>query len=639
MGENLFSSNGFISSGNWSPGGLSSGFPSPWLDMASLAMPETIQYALRWTEFLTMANGTYFRALDRVLAYFITDIEIRDVTDDKEKQNIYDFLTNPAGIDILNDIHVAGMNYLVYGNDFSSVTMPFRRYLVCPKCSFDLPLKIVYETSDFKFKWDNFEFTAYCPRCNFKGKWLYRDRRTGEADKIKLKHWSPHEFDILWCPRTDNVDFIWKIPEDYRRMIKEGKLHHLENADREIIECVRDNKHLKFEKGVIHHMKEPTLAGIRNRGWGVSRVLTNFRQAWYVQVLHRYNEAIALDYVIPFRLITPAPGPGSGDQARDTLLNLNMGNYTAQIQRMIAQRRKDPATWHTLPFAVQYQAIGGDATQLAPRDLLDQGLEILLNNIGVPVELYKGSLQIQSAPTALRLFESSWSHLVHNLNSYVAFVMRKLSQLMNWENATARLQKVTHADDLQRQMAKLQLMMGGQLSKQTGLRTVGEDYFDEVKRQMEEQQFEAEEQSRMEKEMTQAATMAEMAAPPQQMGGMPPGVGGGMPPGVGTPTGNAVANMMAQQPTMMNKPTTPQEMMQHAHLRAQQILTMPESQKDSELIQLSKIDPMMHTLVSDQLSKIKRQAQLAGGAMLLAQQYGKIASVLDGLKDDKPENK
>jgi hypothetical protein len=84
-------------------------------------------------------------------------------------------------------------------------------------------------------------------------------------------------------------------------------------------------------------MKENTLAGVRNRGWGISRVLSNFRQAWYVQVLHRYNEAIALDYVIPFRLITPAPGPGSADQARDALLNLNMGGYMPQIQRMLRE--------------------------------------------------------------------------------------------------------------------------------------------------------------------------------------------------------------------------------------------------------------------------------------------------------------
>jgi hypothetical protein len=55
------------------------------MDMASLAVPQTMQYALRWCEFLAMSNGTYFRALDRVLSYLITDIELSDVEDDEEK--------------------------------------------------------------------------------------------------------------------------------------------------------------------------------------------------------------------------------------------------------------------------------------------------------------------------------------------------------------------------------------------------------------------------------------------------------------------------------------------------------------------------------------------------------------------------
>jgi hypothetical protein len=56
---------------------------------------------------------------------------------------------------------------------------------------------------------------------------------------------------------------------------------------------------------------------------------------------------------------------------------------------------------------------------------------------------------------------------------------------------------------------------------------------------------------------------------------------------------------------------------------AQQILGMPESQKDSELIQLKKSDPTMHSLVKSQIEDIRRQAQTAGGAQVMAQQFGK----------------
>lgn len=628
--DGVIGQSGMFSGSSWSMGSNGgSGFPDPFMDMASLAMPETVGYALRWCEYLMFANGTYFRALDRVLSYFITEIELDEIDDDEEKERIEDFMHNPEGLDILDDVHTAGLNYMVYGNDFSSIIMPFRRYLSCKKCHLELPLKNVFNISDFKFKWNDYNFNAFCPRCKYQGPWDHVDRRSGETGPVRVKHWSPHEIDLLWDPYTDDVNYIWKIPEDYRKMIREGHLFHLERANWEIIECVKNNTHLRFDKDVIYHMKENTLAGVRNRGWGISRVLSNFRQAWYVQVLHRYNEAIALDYVIPFRLITPAPGPGSADQARDVLLNLNMGGYMSQIQRMLRQRRRDPASWHTLPFPVQYQALGGDATQLAPKDLLDQGLEVLLNNVGVPVELYKGSLQIQNAPGALRLFESSWSHLVHNLNGYIAYVMRRVCQLMSFERATAKLMKVTHADDLQRQMAKLQLMMGGQVSKQTGLRSVGINYFDETRKQMGEQKFEAEMQNELQEDLEQQGQMDQMGQQQNQMagggapsaGGMPPPQGGDPSQGGGLPPGSA--GVMAGQPTIPNKPTTPEEMLGKAQQLAQQILSMPEAQKDSELIQLKKTDPTMHSLVKSQIEDIRRQAQTAGGSMLMQQTFQK----------------
>ena len=618
--------NSFIASGFWTPTAAQS-FPDPFMDIASLAMPETMMYALRWCEYLMFANGTYSRALDRVLSYFITDIEVGGIEDDKAKQDIKDYLYDE--IDILDDVHTGGFNYMVYGNDFSSVLVPFRRYLNCRRCGFELPLKTVATVDDFKYRWNDFEFHAFCPKCQYNGVWNHVDRRSGEDGGIKVRHWSPHEIELLWDPYTDDIDYIWKIPEDYRKVLREGHLYHLERANWEVIQAVKNNSHLRFDKDVVYHMKENTLAGVRNRGWGISRVIANFRQAWYVQVLHRYNEAIALDYVIPFRLITPAPGPGSGDQARDALLNLNMGGYMGHIHRMLRQRRKDPASWHTLPFPVQYQAIGGDATQLAPRDLLDQGLEILLNNVGVPVELYKGSLQIQSAPAALRLFESSWSHLVHHLNGYIKFIMNRLGIALNWEKATAKLTKVTHADDLQRQMSKLQLMMSGQASKQTGLTSVGLDYFDELRRQMEEQKYEAEQQENLTEDMNQAATMSQMGQPPQQ-GGDPNaggGAAGGAPPaGGGDPAAQAASQVSSQQQTLMQKPTTPQEMLGKAQQLAQQILGMPEGQKDSELIQLRKNDPVMHSLVTSQIEDIRRQARTQGGSQLMQQQFGKQGS-------------
>lgn len=612
-------------------------FPDPFCDIASLSMPESIQTALRWTEYVMNANGPYRQAVDRVVSYFITDVEIYDIgentTGREEKEKFQVFLEDT--LSIKNVLHSVALDYMAYGNSFTSLLVPFRRYLSCKKCGLEMPLDRVYNSDKCAFKWQDFQFHATCPNCKYVGPWRHIDRRSGNADQINVKRWSPHEIDIIWDPYTNACSYVWKIPQDYRALIKEGHLHHLERASWEVIQAVKNEQNLMFDKDVIYHLKEDALAGMRNRGWGISRVLTNFRQAWYYQILHRYNEAIALDYVVPFRVITPMPRGGDA-QSADPVHTINLSNFSSRVQAMLRARRVDPARWNVLPFPVDYKALGGDASQLAPRELMDQGLETLLKCIGMPVELFNGTLTFQAAPAALRLFEANWSHLPHNLNKFLTNLTTDVARVMSWEPVGAKLQRVTHADDLNRQMAKLQLMQGQMISKTTGLKSVGVDYEEETKRMLEEERIYADEQQRIQKEMEQAQQMQDLSQSgdmSQNMGqagagatGMPQGGGapvpaaGGAPIGPGQPT--AVDQFIMQRQNAPNIPRTPEDLQQQAQLIANQLLSMPEPQKDSELIKLKRGDATMHALVSSIIDDIRQQARTQGGAMVMAQQYG-----------------
>lgn len=636
LGSGLAASSGWMSP-------MSETFPDPFMDMASLAMPETMQYALRWCEFLFMANGTYRQAIDRVLSYFLTDVEIDSVSDD-EREKWSDFLQET--IDIRNVLHVVGLDALCYGNSFTSVLPSFRRYLSCNACrQLELPLGEVYNNPTFNFQWIDYSFRATCPRCKQSGEWSRIDRRGGMNSEFRVKRWNPHEIEILWDPYTDSTAYIWKIPDHYRKVIREGRLYHLERADWSVVEAIKSGSHFRIADGALHHMREDALAGVQNRGWGISRVLSNFRQAWYVQVLHRYNEAIALDYVIPFRVITPVPGDkGNGT---DPAVNANLGQFMGQVRSMLRRRRRDPAAWHTLPYPIQYQAIGGDAKNLAPKELLDQGQETLLNSIGIPAELYRGTLQIQAAPAALRLFEASWSTLPHNFNTFLRFLVRRVAQLLSWEIPGVRLARVSHADDLQRQQTRLQLMASGLVSPITGLKSVGLEYSDEQDKLMEANKIQAKAQAKLQKEMDQASQMEQMVmlppgqqpgapgAPPGAPGAPPGGAPGGAPPAGGAPQGGgapagpmgqAAQSVTAQLPTDPNTPVTPEDLWSRADYIAKQLAGMPESQKDSELIKLRKMDPTLHQLVKAKLADIKNQARLQGGNMVMAQQFGKTAA-------------
>ena len=617
-------------------------FPDPFCDIASLHMPESIQAALRWCEFIMNCNGLYRQAVDRVVSYFLTDIQVEDEgrsslsQEEKEKYEL--FFNSTLGIK--NELHSVAMDYLTYGNSFTSLLVPFRRYLSCKRCGLEMPLSQVYNKPACGFKWQNFEFHATCPNCKYVGQWTHIDRRSADSSDLKIKRWSPHEMELLWDPYTNDVRYVWRIPEDYRTLIKQGHLHHLERASWEVIQAIKNNQNLMFDKDIIFHLKEDALSGLRNRGWGISRILANFRQAWYVQILMRYNEAVALDYVIPFRVVTPAPRGGDG-QSSDPVHTINLGNFTARVQGMLRARRSDPARWNVLPFPIQYQALGGDASQLASKDLLEQGFDTLLKCIGMPVELFNGTLSMQAAPAALRVFEANWAHLPHNLNRFLAHITKTVAAVKSWEPARITLMRVTHADDLNRQMAKLQLMMGQQISKSTGLKSVGLDYSEETKRMLEEEKLYAEEQTRMQREMEQAQQMDTLSQSADMMGGMGnPGAGatgmpGGQPQGApqqgGQPQGvppqpgpppDPVDQFMMQRQNSPNVPRTPEDFQAQAQLLAQQILALPESQKDSQLIKLKKADPTMHALVRSIINDIRQQAQTQGGAMLMQQQYG-----------------
>ena len=627
-------------------GGMSDDrFPDPFCDVASLSMPESIQTALRWCEYILNANGVYRQAIDRVVSYFITDIEVTDVGDktigQEEKEKYRIFLEDTLGIK--NILHSVALDYLTYGNSFTSLLLPFRRYLSCNNCQLEMPLEKVHNSTQCAFKWQDFKFHATCPNCKVSGVWRHIDRRSGDDQGVLVKRWSPHEIDILWDPYSTECQYVWKIPEDYRNQIKAGHLHYLKNASWEVIEAIKDGKNLMFDKGVLHQLKEDGLAGMRNRGWGISRVLTNFRQAWYVQILMRYNEAIALDYVVPFRVITPAPkggDPASGDPVH----SINLSSFSSRVQQMLRARRSDPARWNVLPFPVNYQALGGDANQLAPRDLIDQGQETLLKCIGMPVELFNGTLTLQAAPAALRLFEANWGHLPHNLNRFLRDLVDNISRTMSWEPVSAKLTRVTHADDLNRQMAKLQLMQGQMISKTTGLSSVGLDYEEETKRMLEEEKIYADEQARMQVEMQQSQQMQAMSQPADMLAGagdtgsgatgMPPGqpgaapAPGGAPPAPGQPpmpgqaAPSAVDQFLMQRQNSPNVPRTPEEMQTQAQLIADDLLAKPESLKNSELIKLKRTDVTMHALVTSMIDDIRQQARSQGGAMVMAQQYG-----------------
>lgn len=581
-------------------------FPDPFLDYSGLYTPRNLRSMLRWCELMWAHNGTYRMALERVVAYFITKVDILE-TSDVTKKRYQDFLNNTLNIN--SQLRNVGLDFIFYGNSFTTIYVPFKRYLRCKRCKLDRPIEKV------PYVFTNYKFHSNCPKCNYRGEFDLIDRRTTEPDKFKIVRLSPHQMILLFHPLSHSVSYLYRIPEDFKGQIRRGTPFYVQHTPWEFIEAIKENQLFQFNDDVIFHMKEDTLAGLLNRGWGIPRALSNFKQGFYIQVLKRYNEALALDYIVPWRVITPAMPPGPLGKV-DPLLHANLGDFASRIRGMIAEHRRDPLAMHSLPFPITYQVLGGEAKTLAPHELLTVGLDELLNSVGVPAELYKGTLSLQAMPTALRLFEATWPHLVSGFNNWLNWLMKHLSDTFNWEKAEAKLVPVTRADDIEARTIRLQLSAANKISDSTALAPFGIDVREEIRRMFEEQKILQEEQEKFMREQQEKQLMEQrVAETAARRAGLPaiqgvPGPQGGMVGPMGAP-GSGQGGM-----------TTPGDILQQADQLAQQLLAMPEGERRRQLNQIKRSDETLHAVVKQKLQQYRTQARSVGQDMVLQQMIG-----------------
>lgn len=620
----------------------------PYRDLASQVLPTTIPGALKWAEFIALRNGIYIEALRRIVSYCTTDLDVLSnpdgsLTTDKERRTRYLNIFGPEMLDIAQQTRQFALDLLIYANVFISVHTHHQRYMTCPKCGFEAPFENVYNQDHFKFTWRNFEFCAQCPHCKYTGPWRVNDRFSKRPEDLFIKSWIPHQMKLITSSFTGRSKVLWKIPGDVRRKIQQGNFLELLEQPLGVLQAVKTNSDFMFDDECIKHFKEPSLSGIRTEGWGIPRTVANFRETWYWQTIHRFNEIIATQFLIPMRVISPPPGGDKGGLT-DQQLGVGLGGFTRNIRKMIDGYRKDPGMIGISPAPIQYQTLSGDANQFMPREQMEYALSTLLGSIGIPVEMYQGTMQLNVAPMALRQFESTWGWLISEENKFANFVAKRVAVLLNDTPVKVQFARITHADDMNRQYAKMQLMANGLISKTTGLASVGIDQQEEARKMMEEDRDMAELQQKAQEDMENEQMFDQLVPTGQQrmmmniqqqqmMGdpnggmGMPAPPPGGMNPGqpMGMPSmGGGMSpldQMIAQWQTMPT--TTAQDMESKADTIAQQIASMgPGPDRGRALRKLKQQDPTIHPFVKAKLEQMDREMAYQGKQMMAQQQMG-----------------
>lgn len=610
--------------------------------MASTALPRTIDEALDWSEFIYNTNGVYRSALKRIAAYCITDIEVvpakaATANLDKEKRERYVKLFTSNSLDAKRLGVEFAVALLVYGNVFVSMHTRFTRYLECPKCHAIVSYTIAMENSSLNLVVEDNKFKCTCPSCRERGGFTPSDEYSEKPEDLYVRFWNPHEIEIKYDRFTGDSTVVWKIPNEYKQQIKSGDLEAIATCPLDVLKVIQEDSDLRFNKRVILHSKEGALPGIKADGWGIPSIIPNFRAAWYWQLIHKYNEVFATDFIMPTRCLSPAP---QGDIPTDPLFGSGMDKFIVDMERMIHAHEKKPTAWMISPYPVQYQTLGGDAAKFLPREQLEHGKATLLSSIGIPVEMYDGTMQLQSAPCALRLFESNWSWVISALQRFLQFMADRAAFYLNEDPVALRYKRISHADDMSRQQSLLQLGGSGALSQTTMLGSLGIDKQEEMRLQLEEDRANAELQEEQQSDLQTMQMFKEMvpngvqtglqnyqATQQQQMGpppgggaappaGMPPAGGGGMPIGGGMPPagmtmggGDPIDQMIANAGTL---PTdTPDDLVAKAQTLCQQVL-QAGPQRPAFLRKLKSKDPQIHALVKSLVEQNDNQAKMQG---------------------------
>ena len=582
----------------------SSKFPDPFLDIASTYVPRDIIRMFEWSEALYYNQGTYRSASRRVVRYFLTDLVFDEVSNDTTREEYRSLFEDD--LKIITALAEIGDNYIAYGNVFVSLYFPFRRLLTCPEC------RTVYEAEKFPYNFKTSptpHFEGHCPKCDYEGTFKREDVRSTERDRLSIRCWDPKRIRLRHHPVSGRTQYFYEPDSRLVEFVRSNKRFYINDLPWDMLEAFAPGSAgqaplYEFSPGYIYHLKEASLAGVDIKGWAIPPMLPNFKLAYYIQLLHRLDEAIAHDYILPFRIIFPktAASPSMG---MDSLMSTNMDRFASRVQAIVSEHRKDPTTVHTAPMEVGYQAVGGEGKQLTPKESMEYATDELLNAVGFPADLYHGSLSIQAFPVALRLFEKTWSSLVGGYNDVLQWFSDRVSRHFGWDPAKVSLRSVTLADDIERKALAFQAAAGMDISKATAYRPLGIDFLQEQRAVVEEQK---------EIQRLQQEAMEEAEASQFQMGGG----GGGDPNAPGGAPG-----------------ATPGDVHEQARELAHQlVIQTPETLRRGELLKIRNSNPTLHALVLQEMNNLRQELSRQGQAVMIEQE--KQASFDGKSADDLP---
>lgn len=576
-------------------------FEDPFLLPSSNSIPTELQSALDFCLYLYYLNPLYRRASIRVVSHFVTDIEfVGKAGDQKERDDLKSYLIDK--LDLFGTLLEVGQEWSCYGNCFLRLHLPFDRVLIDHRNGKYKEYAISMFGSDVKYDYKSMKYDVPDPTTMDKPKEKrvrikldFVDRPSRDKDRVKLRKIDPRQIVLQHSFLSGKTQVLYRFEPEFVTLIRNSVMYQVNETPMSMLKAIALEQDFLFNEGQVFHFRAPTITGVSNFGWGMPETIANYRHIHQLQVLRKIDEVVGLDYMLPFRLFSPV----ASTQANDPMNYMLLSRWGNEIKEIIKRRRTDPFAMHALPFPVTYQEFGAQGKSLAPKELVEYHNNALLDAMGYPAELFKGSLMVQQVPTTMRLFENSFHFIHQGFDNILKWVTKRVLDYIGQPQIGVSLQLPRIADNLEKQNAYMQLAAGAEIPRSIAYAPFGiKDPVEAAKQRAQEDIEIKKEQQKLQDDFMRQQTVGSMdsivAAQQQQSGAG----NGSSPAGVAVPGGAGQVS--------------PLDIQQQAKEMAAQWLQLPIGERRKQMDNVRAANPNLHAMAKQKMEEMRSEAGSAG---------------------------
>ncbi len=411
--------------------GLQDPYPSPFLNLSDLKIPERAVEIFKWCRYFYMFDPLVAGAINSLATFPVTDVYLEDIDDDDEEESEMLKTYKRVLFKKLN-IHKLlieiGIDYWLYGNCF-----------------------IFGEMED--------------------------NKRTGEKEWKHVIRLDPSKVVIDVNPATQEKKYKWRVPERIQRIVKNQRPKEEYDKIPEMIKkAVRGKKLVVLNSNNIYHFAKPT-DSMGDSVWGTPTIANILKLLMYRNILRQAQEAIAREHIVPFRVYY-------FQKIEDYNPNVQWGEVAKNFAAELKKAAKDPNHKVISPVPVNVLNIGGQGRALLLTPEIEQIQAEILAGMNVPREFIFGGISYSGSSISLKILENHFITYRLLLKDFMQnFLIRGMAKARKeWitpedDNSivTVKMTELKMQDDVQQKQLVINLNGAGKVTDEYMWKILGID--------------------------------------------------------------------------------------------------------------------------------------------------------------------